>query len=63
MSKQLRAPWRRALCGALALCMAAVCGGAAASADYKSDWEQAEAELKKEQQVLEQIQNDKKKAE
>ena len=47
MSKQLRAPWRRALCGALALCMAAVCGGAAASADYKSDWEQAEADLKK----------------
>ena len=63
MSKQLRAPWRRALCGALALCMAAVCGGAAASADYKSDWEQAEADLKKEQQVYQQIKNEQSKAE
>lgn len=63
MSKQLRAPWRRALCGALAVCMAAVCGGAAVNADYKSDWEKAEQELKKEEQVLQQIQNEKNKAE
>ncbi|OUP25264.1 M23 family metallopeptidase [Gemmiger sp. An194] len=63
MSKQLRAPWRRALCGALALCMAAACGGAAVNADYKSDWEKAEQELKKEEQVLQQIKNEKNKAE
>ena len=62
MSKQLRAPWRRALCGALALCMAAACGGTAVNADYKSDWEKAEQELKKEEQVLQQIKNDKNKA-
>lgn len=63
MSKQLRASWRRAACGALALCMVAMCGGAAASADYKSDWEEAEAQLKKEEQVLQQIKNEKNKAE
>ncbi len=63
MTKRIPLPWKRLLCCALALACAVSLSGAPALADYKSDWEQAEADLEKEKKVYEQIKNEKAKAE
>lgn len=57
-------PWKRLLCGAVAVCTVSMCAGTPiASADYKSDWEQAEQELQDAKDEYNQIKNEKASAE